>query len=348
MINAVVDPEELIRVSQLGGITLVLGSGISVSSGLPNWNSLAQDMWRAAYGRRRSPWHRAPKGLSPRDVPQFLPIVFELARNELGEQQFLKALSTNLYRNARLPTTDRGFLESDETLAVLARLVVQEFKRQGNRRIERIVTLNADDLLEQAVSALVPGDCYDVIRSVARPTSSGFRRRGSIPIYHIHGYLPSEGDYSGYMLVFTDSQYWSTSATALAFANRVMLSSLSESRCIFIGLSVVDINLLRWLALRTLEWNRDVEEEERLVSDLRLAAGTHYTAAAVRAKYRAGRYRQVFSQHFWIRPASSDPTRFLSEFLALRGIHSVELTDWAGSHFQGLMQKCFPPETIPG
>ena len=236
-------------------------------------------------------------------------------------------------------------MKSNETLAVLARLVVQEFKRQGNRRIERIVTLNADDLLEQAMSALVPLDYHAVIRPVARPTSSAFGRRGrwpSIPIYHIHGYLPLEGDYSDYMLVFTDSQYWSTSATALAFANRVMLSALSESRCIFIGLSMTDINLLRWLALRTLEWNRDVEEEERLASDPRLAAGNHYTAGVVRARYRAGHYRQVFSQHFWIRPTSSDPTGFLSEFLALRGIHCVEATDWTGPHFQRLMRKCFP------
>src|SRR6476660_7345287 len=70
-------------------------------------------------------------------------------------------------------------------------------------------------------------------------------------IYHIHGFLPSNirsnyggrsgrtfSDYFNHMLVFTDTQYWSTSATALAFANRVMLSALSESRCLFIGLSL--------------------------------------------------------------------------------------------------------------
>jgi hypothetical protein len=342
--EAIVDPEKLIHVSQLGGITLVLGSGISVSRGLPNWDSLARELWREAFPTRRSPWQtKDGEGKSPLEVPQFLPIVFELAYHELKEKKFLKALHTNLYRNARLPTRDGRFLESDESLAVLARLVVQEFKREGNRRIERIVTLNADDLLEKAVSALVP-DRYDVIWPVARPTSSAFRRPGSIPIYHIHGYLPFEGDYSGYMLVFTDSQYWSTSATALAFANRVMLSALNETRCVFIGLSMTDINLLRWVALRALEWNRDVEEEERLASELKLAATgpIKTTAAVVRARYRGGKYREVFSQHFWIRPASSDPTEFLSEFLALRGIHSVELTDWAGPHFQRLMRKCFP------
>jgi len=139
------------------------------------------------------------------------------------------------------------------------------------------------------------------------------------------------------MLVFTDAQYWSTSATALAFANRVMLSALSESQCVFIGLSMTDINLLRWLALRTLEWDRDVDDVERLGEKLELKSGKELVTKLAVNSTRAG-----FSQHFWIRPGSADPTGFLSEFLAIRGIQAVELKNWTGPHFQQLMQKCFP------
>jgi len=159
---------DLICASQRGGITLVLGAGISVSRGLPNWNSLAQDLWREAFGRRRSPWQTTSEAKSPLEVPQFLPIVFELAYKKLGKEQFLKALRTKLYRNAQ--RWNRRFSESHETLAVLARLVVQEFKRGRDRRIERIVTLNADDLLEQAVSALSP------VPSSVAPIHSGLGR----------------------------------------------------------------------------------------------------------------------------------------------------------------------------
>jgi NAD-dependent SIR2 family protein deacetylase len=337
--------KDLIRASRLGGITLVLGSGISVSRGLPDWNSLAQDLWRVAFGRRRSPWQTTTEGKSPLEVAQFLPIVFELAQEKLGKEKFLKALRINLYRNARPPSEDRRFSESHETLAVLARLVVQEFRRKGNRRIERIITLNADNLLEQAVFALVPRDFHGVKMPVLRPVPSPSWLAGrsarwpSIPVYHIHGYVPSEElprDDSDYMLVFTDAQYWSTSATALAFANRVMLSALSESQCVFIGLSMTDINLLRWLALRTLEWNRDLEEAQRLSKQV--------VAEEMAVALRALRIRQWFSQHFWIRPRSDDPTGFLSKFLALRGIHSVELKNWTGPHFQRLMQECFHQE----
>ena len=345
------DPRaDLIRASSRGGITLVLGAGISVARGLPNWNSLAQDLWRKAFGRRKSPWDTAAEAKSPREVPQFLPIVFELAYEKLGAERFLAALRTKLYQKARFPIKDRKFSRSHESLAVLARLIVQEFRRGRERRIDSVITLNADDMFEQAAFALVGGASWklgeEVVRVVARPTHSALRgdRFRPIPVYHIHGFLPSNiasnyGARSGrsgmtfadsfdHMLVFTDAQYWSTSATALAFANRVMLSALSETRCVFIGLSMTDINLLRWLALRTLERDRDVREVRSLTG----------SPAVIQVKWM----KRMFDRHFWIRPASDDPTGFLSEFLAVRGIQSVELKNWTGVEFQRLIQKCFP------
>jgi hypothetical protein len=227
---------------------------------------------------------------------------------------------------------------------------VQEFKRGRNSRIERIVTLNADDMLEQAVVALVPPKInkpetfvLSIRDRPRRPASEivwdawgGWRPWRSISIYHIHGFLPSDRQLrseSDYMLVFTDAQYWSTSATAFAFANHVMLSALSESQCVFIGLSMTDVNLLRWLAFRTLEFERDVKEAQLLDLQEKVADD---------AQLRVFDIKAYFSQHFWIRPRSDDPTGFLSEFLEKRGIIPVDLKNWTGPHFQRLMQKCFP------
>ena len=346
------DPRaDLIRASSRGGITLVLGAGISVARRLPNWNSLAQDLWREAFPRRKSPWNAAAKVKSPREVPQFLPIVFELAYAKLGAQPFLDTLRTKLYQKARFPVKDRKFSRSHESLAVLARLIVQEFRLGRDRRVDSIITFNADDMLEQAACALGGGFSWklgeEVVRIVARPTHAALRgdRFRPIPVYHIHGFVPSNiasnyrvrhggqgrafTDSSDYMLVFTDAQYWSTSATALAFANRVMLSALSETRCVFIGLSMTDINLLRWLALRTLERDRDLTE---------LRGFDQRPATTLQVQ----REKQMFNRHFWIRPASDDPTGFLSRFLAVRGIRSVKLRNWTGLEFQRLIQKCFP------
>src|SRR5262249_46375852 len=151
------------------------------------------------------------------------------AYHELGVARFFKILRGRLYKNARFPNRDPEFRNSDETLAVLARLIRQELRRGRNRRIDAIVTLNADDLLEQAIYAVFGKGSRYLVPVVARSTHIALRR-DRLPVYHVHGFLPSNkhsryfrhfGDFFDYMLVFTDAQYWSTSATALAFANRV-------------------------------------------------------------------------------------------------------------------------------
>jgi hypothetical protein len=339
------NPEQAKWVSECrqGGITLVLGSGISAPRGLPTWEALAQDLWRAAFGKRRSPWEIGPDTKSPREVPQFLPIVFELAHHKLGQEKFSEVLRTKLYADARFPAHESGFERSHESLAVLGRLIVQEFHRGGQRRINAVVTLNADDLLEQAVFFSQPSRSRrwvgDIVRTYARSTGRflGMPGPGPIPIYHIHGFAPANVDgvygkwrqkfprFFDHNLVFTDAQYWSTTAAALTFANRVMGWMLSESRCLFVGLSMTDINLLRWLALRTLELERDAEEVDRF------ARGTILRAMG-----------EAFARHVWVRPTKDDPTAFLSEFLSLRGIQSVDIESWSGPHFDRLMRRCFP------
>ena len=326
-----------------GGFTLVLGSGVSAPRGLPTWEALAQDLWRAAFGKRRSPWETDPGVKSPREVPQFLPIVLELAHRKLGQEKFIDALRTKLYANARFPVHDVGFRKSPESLAVLGRLIVQEFHRGGRRRINAVVTFNADDLLEQAVFASQPPQPKlwggHIVRICARATGRrlGMPGTGPIPIYHLHGFAPAniKGLYRkgwskfprffDHNLVFTDAQYWSTTAQALTFANSVMSWVLSESRCMFVGLSMTDINVLRWLALRTLELERDAEEVARF------ARNTWSCEAGIQ-----------HVRHVWIRANKDDPSGFLSEFLALRGVASLEIESWSGAHFDRLIRRCFP------
>jgi hypothetical protein len=218
----------------------------------------------------------------------------------LGEPAFLEALRSNLYSSkVRYPTDDlAGMRTSSESLAVIARLIVQEYKRGSRRRIDAVITFNVDDLIEQAVHTVAgfgrkrPPPGKEVVRVVARATHSylGGPLRRAIPVYHIHGFVPSNHmanylRHFDHMLVFTDTQYWSTSAGAPTFANRVIASALGEGRCVFVGLSMTDINLLRWLALRTIEKDRDLSEVVR----------TAY------AQMQRGFIDHAFERHFWIR-----------------------------------------------
>jgi hypothetical protein len=328
----------LIGSAQRGGVTLVLGAGVSLARGVPNWEELAKKLWTAAFGRRRSPWQTEDEARSPRHVPQFLPIIFELAYRKLGERAFIEALQRHLYADVDYPSRSRKFMQSDETLAVLGRLLVQEYRREGRRRIDAVITFNVDDLVEQAV-AVMSGDANprfdkEMVRVVARSTHSflGGPRRRPIPVYHVHGFVPSDhrakhGRYFDHMLVFTDTQYWATSGAAATFANRILSTALGEGRCVFIGLSMTDISILRWLALRAIERDRDGQQ----------------TGEGREAERQAMFLDLGFQRHFWVRPASNDPTGFVTEFLGLRGVTGVEIESWAGGDFRALMEACFPP-----
>jgi hypothetical protein len=351
---------ELISASRNGGITLVVGAGISMPRGIPDWNSLAKNVWRHSLGHHLpSPWSRQP-GSSPKDLPQFLPIVFELVYQKLGEPAFFDLLKHHLYRKANFPFTDRTFVRSNESLAAIARLLVAEHKRRSGRRIASVITLNADDFLEQAV-ARVAGVRDGLIEAgiIGAITRSTHRLipPAAIPIYHVHGFLPSNlwttGQSPRRMLVFSDLQYWSTSATASSFANRIVSAALSEGRCIFIGVSMKDINLLRWLALRGLDRERDQTDfaQQRMVrwiaqSDPRDALELVKTIRTFLDDPTTSRSRSLdknFNRHFWVRPRSTDPNGFLSQFLdECRGVRSVDIGSWRGPTFRRLMAKCFP------
>ena len=352
---------ELIAAAQRGGITLIIGAGVSMPRGIPDWNTLAHSVWRQALPDEPDPWAHNSES-SPSDIPQFLPIAFELAYQRLGEPAFLDLLKRELYKTARFPITEPRFGRSDESLAVLGRVLVAEHKRAEGSRIASVITLNADDLIEQAVSRAA-GNRNTILTSGITETITRSTHRiiapASIPIYHVHGFLPSDRwtTDSGprRMLVFTDLQYWSTSATASSFANRIVSTALSESRCIFIGLSMKDINLLRWLALRSLDRDRDQLDfgQERLLRWLASNSGdpdgnanllkTVQSFLTNPATNKSNSLDRNFRRHFWIRTPSADPTGFLSRFLYdCRGVRPVDIDDWRGSSFRRLMTKCFP------
>lgn len=299
----------LIEATLQGGITLVLGAGVSLPRGLPSWGRLVGTLWARAFPDEPMP--------DATGLPQFLPLALELISRKLGADSFVEQLREALYEKL-IPLERVALDRSDETLAVLARLLVQERKNAADRRLLRVISFNVDDLVERAVKLLAPQQ--RTLKPIARASHHPERGRGehALPIYHLHGFLPREParrwhQDAGDSLVFTDSQYWSSVASPMSFANRVMSFALHDSRCVFIGCSMTDMNLLRWLAVRAneIEEDKEVQFERHLGPD----NGRHRRAA-----------QQAVQRHFWIRPDADDATGFLGRCLATRGIHSVPST----------------------
>jgi hypothetical protein len=110
--------------------------------------------------------------------------------------------------------------------------------------------------------------------------------------------------------VFTDSQYWQAVATPLSFANFVFAHALQDSSCIFIGLSMTDLNIIRWLGLSAIEFRHEYERE------------------LVLKGFRGYGVPIPYIRHCWIRPDSADPSGLVTEFLSKRGADSHRLQSW--------------------
>ena len=62
------------------------------------------------FGEKTSPWVAYEGGRSAQQLPQFLPIIFELAYQKLNEAKFLEVLRQKLYANVRHPVKEPGLL----------------------------------------------------------------------------------------------------------------------------------------------------------------------------------------------------------------------------------------------
>lgn len=324
--------ESLVRDARAGAVTLILGAGVSRPSGVPTWTELADALWEVAFDER------LPLGAS--DVPQFEPFVFELVERALGRSRFERELRRALYARA---TSVKKTLESDGdcTLGVVASAIVREIRRR-ERHLVRVLTFNVDDVLERALRHLspdVPRAYLPITRVSHHPERIG--RHAPIPIYHLHGFVPSgEGSENAPFdardsLVFTDLEYWGSVAVPNAFANRVMSFALHDSHCIFLGLSMTDLDVLRWLALRAHEVVMDAVRREGRKS-------SHPPGTP------RGSMCETLDRHYWIRPEpdgdSDAPVRFLTECLQLRGVRSVPIASWTSRDLAEIFAACFPDE----
>jgi hypothetical protein len=182
--------------------------------------------------------------------------------------------------------------------------------------------------------ASAPSPLLPVVRgSLTAPLSLA---AAPLPVYHLHGYLRSPsatgatpevcdtpGDASD-VLVFTDLQYWASAAIPSSHMNRTFSFALHDSHCVFIGTSMVDLNIWRWLALRTFE----------------VAADSGSQSAKSPSEQAARLYRESLDRHYWV-TSSDQESAFLSNSLALRGVRTVRISGWRDESLYALLDDCF-------
>jgi len=213
-------------------LTLILGAGVSVSSGVPTWVELLNDLI-AAYVERTYAGTLSTDAL--RKVREALAAEFqyispiqtaEFIQSRISSSEFVDMLKSALYRRSLQESGPHALLDALVSLS------------EG---LHAIVSFNFDDILETrfskggiAFTAVIEGRDLGTIRG--------------LPIYHPHGYLPRNGRGSS-SVVFAESQYHTQYAEGFSWTNIVVQRLLLESTCLFVGTSLSDPNLRRMIDL---------------------------------------------------------------------------------------------------
>jgi hypothetical protein len=212
-------------------LTIVVGAGASSEVGLPSWRELVTRLLTRV-GRSEN--------LTGTDLKAFLdwaiaseglPAAGSIARAAFGDV-FARELRRSLYEDVREP------LQPGAT----ARAVAELCKLWGDSC--EVVTTNYDDLLEIALGPALPKS------KVQSRTDEYDGVPGVIEVRHLHGLMTRAGAGSRGRLILSEADYHRL-ASPEAWQETYFRKRFGDSTCLFIGSSMSDPNLLRYLHRHT-------------------------------------------------------------------------------------------------
>jgi hypothetical protein len=254
------------------GIVLVLGSGVSVSSGLPKWDALLE--------RLAADWAPDDRRLFKRlrEHELSLPVIASILEERAGSREaFVERVRDALYREFDFKGTAiegaarKSFRDDvrlrNTTLRAVAALCGKadgQVSFSPNRKIRAVISLNMDHLLQ-----VYDGVHYGrrLLRTVESPSASANPEK--ISLYHIHGLLRFDRKAgqstkeAAYGLVLTEQDYYDVYNNPLSVFNYTFMYFLREATCLFIGLSMQDENVRRLLHFSKKERLVGFEKEGR-------------------------------------------------------------------------------------
>lgn len=216
------------RFSGAPQITLVVGAGASMEAELPSWPELierlleriADDHPRLVEAADRRDWIRRT-----------------LERDELLGAGAVVEVMAESDLDTLLPKALYGDAGPREP-GPIARQVAQLRQRFGDR--VTILTTNYDDLIERAL--LTAGFTKSQVKSYVR------RRKdppaGAVPVTHLHGFAGRDG--ASKNLILTEEHYHKMQR-GHSWQEEYVTDRLENSLCLFIGTSLTDPNLIRYL-----------------------------------------------------------------------------------------------------
>lgn len=253
-----------------GNLTLYLGAGVSMGSGLPSWEKLVLSMYfktnqQVMDESRKSPFPNYLMAISEwllRESREPLDIIIgRLKRNFESDEDYFQSLRNTLYAPfldyALNPIEREPYdFQANKTLESIIDLCGRS--EPGKKGIKSIISYNYDDLVEEGIHHLSP-EKYEAYKCVFRADQKIDRKQ--TPIYHVHGFIPFENGIEGSTvdeLVLSEESYHKAAQDAYYWGNMIQMSSMANNVGLMIGLSLADRNIRRILsALMRTPGNRE-------------------------------------------------------------------------------------------
>jgi NAD-dependent SIR2 family protein deacetylase len=222
-----------------GHLTLVLGAGISLPSGLDSWEVLvARAATKLFAGTSIS---KMPDILKASNKSSIAKIRFCESTTEL-KTGFRVFLTEALYEN----------YESKKTNTNINSLCNLILGLDGKPQVREVVTYNFDNLLELALQKEKKKASLDlnIVSVISAETYQRTNDPNSIRIYHPHGFLPHGRSFrstSKLPIVFSETDYHKHFQDVSYWANSFQLDRFSQSTCLFVGISFECPNMRRLL-----------------------------------------------------------------------------------------------------
>ena len=220
--------EELKRLVKIGRLTLICGAGVSIKAGIPDWDKLLTELLMSAMSRN----HISNDITNPSEFTstyKISPIIFAKFLKQILGTNYFSELRNCLY--SQKP-------ESCPNIDAIIKLV--EYTKR-NQPIDSIITFNFDSLIEENLEK--KGIKHRAIFSEEIKYAPD-----ELAIYHVHGYIPKEGEISYKNgIIFSEDAYHSQFIDPYSWSNIILLNKLSQNTCLFIGTSLSDPNLRRLL-----------------------------------------------------------------------------------------------------
>lgn len=228
--------EAISAIAESPDVTVFVGAGASSQVGFPQWEALVNKLGAQAVDQSQYP-QEVQRELLDRmqnlDVlarAEMVQALFEDPRTAGdGSDDLQSAILRHLYG-----PVDPDRLTTGPLVREAARLQIQ----YGDNM--ELATTNYDLLLEKALKDELGRGHLSKVRSYRTATQCP---KGSFPVRHLHGIAsgPSKGG-----MVLTEGDFHRMQRGS-SWQEKWMIERLSSSTCVFVGTSMTDTNLLRYL-----------------------------------------------------------------------------------------------------